>query len=200
MMAELFYRIDAADTITSVSREWPRFAIANGGDDPVTHHAVGTRLWRWIADETTRQVYRAVLSHVRAGTGPVRFRFRCDAPAERRLLTMEIAATENAGVDFRTQLVRSDPRAELRLIAADARRSDAMISACGWCMRVQVSPGEWRDVDDAVRTMGIFESAFVPKITHGMCPACYDTMMAALDDAEIAASGSVTVGALKPVG
>ncbi len=195
----LSYSIDAADTIEAVSESWTRFATANGGESVLPSKVVGSPLWRWISDASTREVYKALLKNVRSGAPLVRFRFRCDAPRERRLLEMHIAANPGNSVDFETRLVLSQPRDNVRLIAADAPRTEALISVCGWCMRVHVSQGRWVDVDRAVVMLELFEAERLPAITHGMCPSCYDTMMAALDDEDLIASGSVTVGGL-PIG
>jgi hypothetical protein len=190
----LSYSIDAADCIEAVNESWTRFATANGGESVLPSNVVGSSLWRWISDASTRQVYKTLLKNARSGAPLVRFRFRCDAPRERRLLEMHISANRDASVDFETRLILSQPRDDVRLIAADAPRTDALISVCGWCMRVQVSPGQWIEVDRAVVMLELFQSERLPAITHGMCPECYDTMMAAADDEGIIASGKVTVG------
>ena len=192
----LTYRVDANDLIEAVAGEWTRFALANGGDRLLPPGILSSSIWPWIVDETTRQVYRAMLKNVRAGAGPVRFRFRCDGPSERRLLEMRISLGAHRAVEFETRLVLSQPRDAVQLISPDAVRTDSLLSICGWCMRVQVAKGTWVEVERAIQMLEIFEAPAVPKITHGMCPTCYGTMMASLDDADLAASGSVTVGAL----
>jgi hypothetical protein len=192
----LSYSVDASDAIEAVNESWTRFATANGGENVLPSKVVGSSLWRWISDASTRQVYHALLKNVRDGAALVKFRFRCDSPRERRLLEMRIAANPDRSVDFETRLVLGQPRDDVRLIAADAPRTDVLISMCGWCARVQVSPGHWTEIDRAIEMLELFHSERLPAITHGMCPACYRTMMAAADDAELMASGSVTVGGL----
>jgi hypothetical protein len=193
---EVAYRIDSADRIATVSDGWVSFAQANSGERLLPPGILGTSLWPWIVDPTTRQVYRNLLSRVRKGAGIVRFQFRCDAPDQRRLLKMQIAAAAGDEVDFQTSLLRNQPRAEVGLMDPATIRSDALLTICGWCMRVPVGTGAWLEIEDAIPALRLFEASALPQLSHGMCPVCYDTMMTTLDDPEISASGQVTVGAL----
>jgi len=189
------YRIDSTDRITTVSEGWISFAKANGGERLLPPGIVGTSLWPWIVDPPTRQVYRSLLTRVRKGAGAIRFRFRCDGPDRRRLLQMQIAVTASDHVDFQTTMVRDQPRAEVGLMDAATLRSDALLTICGWCMRVPVT-GKWSEIEEAVAALGLLEAAVMPRLSHGMCPACYNTMLTAIDDSQLSASEPVTVGAL----
>jgi hypothetical protein len=194
-LSDVAYRIDATDRIVTVSDGWVSFAEANGGEGILPPRILGTSLWASIADSATRQVYRAMLGRVRKGGGAVRFQFRCDSPDLRRLLQMKVTATAGDEVDFETRVVESQPRSEVRAMHPDAARSEALLTICGWCMRVPVNE-EWLEIEQAITALGLFEEAATPQLSHGMCPACYDTMMAALDDPEPGAEGTVAVGVL----
>jgi len=62
-------------------------------------------------------------------------------------------------------------------------------------MRVAVSE-KWLEIEDAISALDLFAESAMPQLSHGMCPECHDTMMSALDDADLSASGQVIVGAL----
>lgn len=42
---------------------------------------------------------------------------------------------------------------------------------CSWCKKVALG-GQWHEVEDAVRTLNLFSSHELPRISHGMCPTC----------------------------
>jgi hypothetical protein len=108
---------------------------------------------------------------------------------------MQITLTASDYVDFQTTIVRDEPRAEVGLMDPATPRSDAVLTICGWCMRVPVS-GKWLEIEEAVAALGLLEAPVMPGLSHGMCPVCYDTMLTAIDDPELSGSGQVTVGAL----
>jgi len=189
------YRIDSADCITAVNDEWVSFALTNGDERLLPPQVLGTSLWSWIGDEKTCQVYRSLLTRVRKDAADVRFRFRCDAPDRRRLLQMQMTLVGSDEVDFRTTTVHDESRAAVDLMDAATVRSDAILTICGWCMRVPVT-GTWLEIEEAVAALGLLEAEGVPSLSHGICPACYDAMIAEMDSSELGHSGQVTLGAL----
>lgn len=194
-LSDVAYRIDASDRIVTVSDGWVSFAEANGGEHALPPRILGTSLWSAIADSATREVYRVMLGRVRKGGGTVRFQFRCDSPDVRRLLQMQVTASAGDEVAFETRVVQRQSRPEVGAMHPDTTRSEAILRICGWCMRVPVN-GEWLEIEQAITALGLFEESATPQLSHGMCPACYDTMMAALDDPALGGEGTVTVGAL----
>jgi hypothetical protein len=107
---------------------------------------------------------------------------------------MQITVAARDEVDLQTKLISSQPRIEVGLMHSATIRSGALLTICGWCMRVPVT-GTWLEIEEAIPALGLFEASAMPQLSHGMCPACYDTMMTALDDPELCASGQVIVGA-----
>jgi hypothetical protein len=183
-LREASYSIDARDCITAVSDGWVDFARQNGGGLLLPPEIIGTVLWDWIADAQTRHVYRTLLQRVRASGMAARFHFRCDSPAERRLLQMEIVPDLDGGVTFRTEVVSSQTRGAVMLLDTTAPRSESMVKICGWCMRVQAN-GSWIEIEDAIADLHLFETPRVPALSHGMCPTCYNVMMASFDGSAI---------------
>lgn len=90
------YTVSASDTIIAVNDEWTAFAASNDGGALLPPTILGRSLWDFIADRTTILIYRRLFERIRAGAEPVRFGFRCDAPALRRWLEMSIV-TQAAG-------------------------------------------------------------------------------------------------------
>jgi hypothetical protein len=197
-LPELAYRIDAFDRIVAVDPGWVSFAQANGGVSLLPPGIIGRSLWSWIADPTTTQVYRDLIAKVRRGAGPVRFNFRCDAPRMRRLLQMRIAARAD-DVTFETRLLEGQPRGGVDMLEAAAHRGDAHLVICGWCMRVPVE-GEWLEIEDAISVLQLFDTATLPRLSHGMCPTCVAAMEATIDNLHAAHEEPATLGALPSYG
>jgi len=190
------YRIDQSDNFVAVNEAWCAFASANDGERLLPPAILGTVLWHWIGDATTRELYRSALKRVRAGTGTVRFSFRCDSPSARRLLQMQIAGAPDGAVDFETKALVIQPRSSVLLLSAHAPRSAALLTMCSWCARIPDGTGRWLEVEDAIEALRLFETHTVPQLTHGICPSCAASMEAVIDDSESAASGTVSMGAL----
>ncbi len=178
---EIVYRVDARDEIVSVSESWDAFASANAGGPLTAREVVGHPLWDFVTDATTRQIYRQVLARIRSG-GSVQFPFRCDSPACRRRLEMTVAATGDGGAEFRSRTLSLEDRSEQPLVGASATEGGGLLRVCGWCKQVDAD-GQWLEVEEAMVVLQLLERVVLPRITHGICPACHDRMLATLEAA-----------------
>jgi hypothetical protein len=192
----IVYSMDASDCIVSVNAAWAEFARANDGAHLLEPDILGRRLWDLISDPSTQEIYRGLVGRVRQGVTSVRFGFRCDAPGRRRLLQMAMSPLKNEGVRFEVIPLVLQDRPAVPLLQASVARGEDVMRICGWCKRIPGSDGAWLEIEDAVRSLNLFDEAPLPDLTHGICPACNATMMAAMDDAELAASGQVCLGKL----
>jgi hypothetical protein len=64
------------------------------------------------------------------------------------------------------------------LLDPDAPRGGGTLLMCGWCDRFEVD-GEWVEVEEAARRLGLFERSEMPRLSHGICPECSDLLLAA---------------------
>lgn len=92
---------------------------------------LGRPLSEFIADGTTRLLYRDVLARVR-GDRPVRFVLQCDSPDCRRLLEMEISRGQDGLAEFRVWTLSEDERQPQPLLDPDRPRSEELLQVCGW--------------------------------------------------------------------
>lgn len=146
---------------------------------------VGSRLWSHIADDTTVRIYEELLERVRDRQVPVTFQFRCDTPDLRRMHRMTIAPAGGLLVEFRVSIDEVQTRIPVPILDASAERDGRVLTACGWCKRMPTGDGEWHEIEVAVQRLGLLSSGPLPRLSHGICPACLDTMMKAIgaDDA-----------------
>jgi hypothetical protein len=175
----LIYRIDAANRIVWVNEAWSEFALANHGRSVMPSQILGQDLLASFADGTVRQLYATMIQHVRSGKN-VRFDYRCDAPDKRRTFSMEIRPRPDGEVEFVSTLRHEAPRAPVVLLKSGMPRDqERFIRLCGWCQCVAMPDGRWLPVEEAVSALHLLEAAVLPRITHGMCPACHERMEAA---------------------
>ena len=191
------YEIDAADRIIRVSPGWSAVALAGGAPGLQDALVVGRALWDFVADPTTRQLYAALLERIRTGARPLAFSFRCDTPTERRLMEMKLTGLPGSGVAFEVRVIAVQSRPAVALLD-DGTPRRGMVRMCSWCKRLPVPSGEWLEVEDAVKVLDLLDSAPLPAITHGICPQCYEGVMAALEGDPAGGLRGVVPGQLPP--
>jgi hypothetical protein len=175
---DVIYWVNDQDSIVFVNEEWDRFAVANAGERITSAHVLDRPLWDYIADSTTRELYRQLLRRVRGGS-PVCFNFRCDSPTCRRLLGMEVAHREDGAVEFRTHTLWERAREPAPPPAAIAVSAGQLVRVCGWCKKM-FAGGSWEEVEVAVARLQLFERPLPLSLTHGICEECYRTMLETL--------------------
>ncbi len=166
----ILYTIDAQDRIISVSPAWDDFARNNDAPELAGGSIIGRLLWEFIGDAGTADIYRQILSRVRAGE-TVRFTLRCDGPDRKRLLGMTIRPLEGDRVEFESQTIQLDPRAAIPLLGRDGG-SGPPLKICAWCARMPLDDNRWVEVEEAVAELQLLEAAEVPRLSHGICGQC----------------------------
>ncbi|MEU4240564.1 hypothetical protein [Actinoplanes sp. NPDC026619] len=175
------WRFDGDDLLSGVGAEWDDFALANDGDACVPP-PIGQGLIGFVSSADLCVVWHAILGHTRRDPGrPVTLTYRCDAPAERRLMTATVTSDAHAEVEIFSSVTRREPRAEVPLLGSPAARTTDMIRMCGWCSRIRVDG--WVDVEEGCRRLGLLElePGPLPRVTHGICDNCRDTLTSGID-------------------
>lgn len=176
------YRIDSNDTIVSISDNWCSFADANaGGCSLRPENVVGRKLWDFIQDLETQHVYRELLKRVRGGMTLRPIPFRCDSPSERRYLELHIAALPDQQIEITSTICRTESRSPVRLLDAATARSSDLVKVCSMCKKILVAPEKWIEIEEALARLKLFEADKMPRLTHGMCPTCFQAAMKELD-------------------
>jgi hypothetical protein len=181
------YWIDAQDRIVTVNEDWTRFARENDGDDLIGGKIVGKSLWVFVADTTLAALYKELLALARTGK-PVRFAYRCDAPAFRRLFAMRINLEGPASVEFASTLRWQEARPPVALLDCHQLRNREFVRVCSWCQRI-FAGGKWLSAEAAVEALGLMEADTMPALTHGICEKCNAKMIASVNSMWGAAEG-----------
>lgn len=172
------YQIDSNDIIVSVNDAWGGFAQENDWQVP-TDTIIGQSLWRYIAGVDVAQIYRELLCVVRERQSAVRIPFRCDSPTVRRNMVLDAIPQSDGAIEFRTTTlnVQQQPAAFPSLHFSpqtdfEPITKDSALRLCSWCKRLYVA-GEWVELADGVKALGLFQTRQPAPITHAMCTDCY---------------------------
>jgi hypothetical protein len=175
------YKIDEDDRIVYVSDNWLTFALENEGIDRCAPSFVlGKLLWHFISDGETRHLYKVLLQKVRSQQSPVTIPINCDSPDLRRWIEITILPLPDKAVEFRSEIIRTEPRDPVDLLSTTVDRSEEFIKICSFCKKIAISNNEWVDTDKAIEGLDLFESSKLPQLTHGVCPACHKSVIAEL--------------------
>lgn len=173
------YRINSDDVIVWVSDNWQAFVDANEGAAKTDAEIViGKSLWDYIAGFEVRHLYVTVLKVVRERNQVIHLLFRCDAPDLRRYLRLEMVPLSDGQVELRSQILKTENRESVNLLRPALPRSDEIITMCSMCKKVETDPDDWQEIESAINRLHLFEMETPPQISHGLCPSCYQTMLA----------------------
>jgi hypothetical protein len=173
---KIVYRIDSDKRIVYTNPAWTDFALDNDAEDLLPEKLLGNYIWDYISCPQTSHVYEEIVSKVVTGKRAVRFPFRCDSPSARRYLEMTVAPGPEGVCEFTSTVLREESREPAPLLDESAQRGEEYLRMCSWCKKIALSEDRWAEVEDAVRALDLFARKHLPKITHGMCSACYVDM------------------------
>lgn len=167
------YRIDAADRVIELGGEWEQFARDNQGPAVMPPEVLGRSLWDFVTDPTLRELYRRLMREVRQGR-PIRFRCRCDAPAQRRVFVIKLDPVPPGDVRYTTELMAVESRPPVAWLDAQQARSPDLVCVCSWCGRVRLPDERWVAIEEAMERYEPLLGPAVPGLTHGICGFCLD--------------------------
>src|SRR3569623_894919 len=153
------YCIARRDHITAVNDAWRDFAIELGAAELAYDTVVGRSLWSYVTDTETLHLYQQMLRRLRTIRQSIRVPFRCDAPALRRYMELDMTVADDFCVCFMAESVRREPRAPVALLDDSHTRRDGLLRMCSWCKKVELDDKTWADVEEAVKRLRIFDQA-----------------------------------------
>ena len=56
--------------------------------------------------------------------------------------------------------------------------SDRIIRICSFCKKIAAAADEWIDTERAIERMALFSDNALPRLSHGVCPACHAAALA----------------------
>ena len=165
------YHLDADDRVWSINQAWKAFAAANAGQHLQAPNVVGRSLWDLLGDTEIHALYRVFLTRARAGA-PVTLTLRCDAPARRRLLQLQLLGMSAGAVACICGVVAEAARPPVRLLDRTLPRRGGEISLCSWCARIEASSGTWVEIEAAMHVLDLGKVDPLPHLAYRTCLAC----------------------------
>lgn len=190
------YLLDRNDLILEVNDAWAEFAVANNGTGLLPPAIIGRSVWDFVHDPVTTLIYRGLHERIRSGHGPARFAFRCDSPSVRRLLemTMTLGADGSLACVVGTRAIQHRPSQSI--LDQDDPGTGQILRICSWCKRMPDGEGEWVEIEEALARLDLLAGQVPQAVTHGICDACCQSMLAVLDDPALGESERLTLGTL----
>lgn len=176
----LRYCVDRDFRIVSVGGNWNDFALENEGSELAGNSVIGRRLWEFITDPPTREIYRHLVERAFDGRS-VQFDIRCDSPDTRRCAQVCISPAVDGSVEFEILTTKVESRPPQELLRRGNSSPTGLIQSCSWCNRIRTARGEWDEIEDAIKKLHFFELECLPAITYATCPDCSEHMAALYD-------------------
>lgn len=169
---EVIYRIDRDGLLTDFNPQWDRFAAANGSPELSRRKIRRRLLWSFIQDPETRHAHHTLIDRARARRGLIDLPFRCDSPALRRYMEMDILPLDDGGIEYRCRTLRTETRPAMPLDARATEASAAFVRMCSWCKQVDLGGDRWVEIEEAVGPLGLLSRERFPSVTHTICGQC----------------------------
>ena len=166
------YGVDVNDDLAWVDSSWLGFANENGASDLTKTPIQGKCLWDFIADESTRNLYREIHRRVRSTGRAIVLPLRCDSPNLKRYMQLTISPGFSGALDYRCILHRVELQPRLTILEYSTKRSSDMLTMCSCCKKVCVEPMGWVHVEAVAAKLHLFDSDTVPQLQYLVCPEC----------------------------
>jgi len=175
------YHLDSNNNLTYLSEGWISFASENKASDLQPGLVIGKPLSDFIFDSKSLHLYEMLIQRVKEKQNTIDFPFRCDAPDRRRYMHMKIYPVDDELVGFKSCIVKEEVREPIKLLESDIDRSDDVLEICGWCKKVKIDEMKWVEVEEAVKTLNLFDLTLLPKLSHCICSECLEAASKELD-------------------
>lgn len=154
---------------------------------------VGGNFLQAITDASLREIFRMIITRVRETGQSMTFSLRCDTAELKRLSYVRIGLHQTANgprVEVVNGTLReTQHRVRLALLDEAVPRGPGIMLICSWCKQLKLPDGRWVEVEEAMRELQLFEQSVLPRLSHGMCPTCAETVWADFKRQVAAAGG-----------
>lgn len=175
----MLFRIDHRDRITTVSDQWTAMSNESGADHLFPGAEVGKPYRDYISSNQVAEIYRTFIERIRLMREVVHFPVRADTSREKRFLALDIEAVEGGAIEFRLELVRTEPRSPGDW--SPPPEEDEMLRMCSFCRRAQWDL-EWMELEAVMEVGDLFGAFKHWQVSHGSCPDCLKERLAELKE------------------
>lgn len=166
---DLFFRVDKNDKLVDFSSNWNSLVFDAKAPELKDSIIIGMSLYDFIDGDSTRMYIESIIQYARTLKEVVQRPYRCDTPAFKREMVMELIPFPNGDVVLRHKLLSQSPwHYNLKI----ARGNDEILNLdrCSICNDIRYK-NRWIMQDDLVSLEPEFESK-VLSIFYTVCPRC----------------------------
>ncbi len=168
-----YYCIDHNDIISELDEKWDEFALNNNAENVMSENVLGRSLWTFISDRDTRYILGLIVELVRSKKEPINVNFRCDSPALRRYMELDVTLESNNHVRFTNKVLRVEERKPQEWIVNKKTPSNEYVTMCSWCKKVK-TPTSWVEAEEALQQLDLLRLSDPPQVSHGICQSCLE--------------------------
>ncbi|WP_455210424.1 hypothetical protein [Kaarinaea lacus] len=177
----IVYYVDRNNNLIDANEHWDEFALANNAPHLARDSVYQRPLFDLMTDPQCNHLYKLLIERTRHIRHPISFEYRCDSPALRRFMHMEMShQASNDGVCFKSTILRQESRAPIALLDLHSQRSSESLIICSWCKKLKVSENQWVEIEEAITRLGLFNAEYLPQLSHGICPSCNEAIWSKL--------------------
>jgi hypothetical protein len=135
-----------------------------------------------LSGPSIRMIYQSLFQLIRdSEPRPLSLTMRCDKPPLKIRMSQELRGRENGFI-----------KVEISYISVEAMPDDGQffriewnepLKMCSWCQSIYSSEeAVWLPLERALGHIPILHEPELPAITHGCCPACYQTLRGKINE------------------
>ena len=81
--------------------------------------------------------------------------------------------TQETKTQFEIETTKIEQRLLQPPFSQNAKQPEEWVVVCGWCKRIEIDQGNWKEVEEAVIKLDLFKKGKIPQVTHGICDDCF---------------------------
>lgn len=81
--------------------------------------------------------------------------------------------TQETETQFNIDSLKIEQHASQTSFNQNAKQPEEWVVVCGWCKKIDIDQGNWKEIEEAVIELDLFKKGKSPQITHGICDDCF---------------------------
>ncbi len=175
--AGITIRLDDSDRVIDVPASWDAFAAQAGLAGLERATLLGHPVYSFIADETVRELFRALFRRVRQEARQLTVRSRCDSLEVSRSRDLAFVPDGRGVITCSWNFFEGQAAAMLPRRHRLRFQCDDAIRECSWCRSIHAGT-TWHPLEEIATSLGMLDRCPLPPITHGICPDCCRSLCA----------------------
>lgn len=137
-------------------------------------------IFDFISNRAARELYALLYRQLRSTGGSLVLPIYHETKKVRRHMELTLTVLPSQAILHSCVTIRTERRPSTSVSALQAPDQELMV-ACSWCNRIKQDE-RWFSIDQLASQERLFQRPNLPELSHGICPACYQTLLASMND------------------